>query len=106
MSQQTSPRDVRAALSGALLQGKRTARGGWARGCGPSIAVGAVVVLSIVIWVNAMVTPVTRDGHPTSTVAPLPAPTTATPTVSATPSTSGSPTPSAEHLADSRRCRR
>ncbi|HEX5334243.1 MAG TPA: DUF3152 domain-containing protein [Propionicimonas sp.] len=94
MSQQTSPRDVRAALSGALSR----ARDG-ARRMGPRLwavlALGAVAVLVIVIWTNAMLAPVTRAGHPTSTVAPLPAPSTATPTAPTTPSTSGSPTPSA-----------
>lgn len=61
-----------------------------------AIALGAVAVLALVVWVNAMVTPVTRPGHPTTTVVPLPAPSTATPTPteSMAPSTSGSPTPS------------
>jgi len=93
VSQQTTPRDVSAALSGAF---RRVSDG--ARRMGPRlwvvIALGAVAVLAIVIWVNAMLAPVTRAGHPASTIAPLPAPTTATPTVSATPSASGSPTPS------------
>jgi hypothetical protein len=60
------------------------------------IALGAVAVLALVVWVNALVAPVTRVGHPTSTVAPLPAPSSATPTptVSTAPPSSGSPTPS------------
>ena len=92
MSQQTSPRGVRAGLS-KLVSRVREA----ATGLGPrwwaAIALGAVAVLALVIWVNALVTPVTVAGHPTSTITPLPAPSTATPTPTAPGSSS--PTPSA-----------
>jgi len=100
VSQQTTPRDVRAALSkvlsGAVDAATRLGPRLWA-----AIALGAVAVLALVVWVNAMVTPVTREGHPSSTVAPLPAPSTATPTPteSSAPSTSSSPTPSASPAA-------
>ena len=95
VTQQTPPRDVRAALSRAISgvsdAVRRTGPRVWA-----AIAIGVVAVVAAVVWVNAMVAPVTLAGHPTSTVTPLPAPTTATPTPSDSrgPSTSGSPTPS------------
>jgi len=54
-------------------------------------------VLVAAVTVNAMVTPATRAGSPTSTVAPLPAaPTTPTPSASGTPGASASAEPSAE----------
>ncbi len=93
MTQQTSPRGLRAALSSAVSRVteavRRTGPRLWA-----AIAAGVVAVLAVVVWVNAMVAPVTRAGHPTSSVTPIPAPTTATPTPSVSPSTSGSPSPS------------
>ena len=100
VSQQTSPRGVREALSGAF-SGVSDA----ARKLGPRlwavVALLAIAGLAVIVWVNSMVTPVTRAGHPTTTVAPLPAPSTATPTptVSPGPSSSGSPTPRATQTA-------
>lgn len=95
MSQQTNPRDVRAVLSSAFAVARDAATR-----LGPRlwavIALGAVAVLALAVWVNALMTPVTRSGHPTSTVAPLPAPSSATPAPSAssTPTGTASPTPS------------
>ncbi len=96
MTQQTPPRDILAALLKSLSRAtdavKRMGPRLWT-----AIAIGAVAVLALAVWVNTMVAPVTRAGRPTSSVTPLPAPTTAmpTPSVSPSPSTSGSPTPSA-----------
>ena len=63
-----------------------------------AIALGAVLVLTLAVWANAMVTPAHRVGEPTVAVAPLPATTSATPTptVAATPTESASPEPSSE----------
>lgn len=61
-----------------------------------AIGLGAVLVIALSVWANAMVTPAHRVGQPTVSVAPLPASTSATPTPSAaeTPTESASPEPS------------
>ena len=61
-----------------------------------AIALGAVLVIALGVWVSSLLTPVTRTGQPTASVAALPAPTTAAPTPSGStePSGSASPRPS------------
>jgi len=94
MTQQTRPRDILAALSRTFSRARGALRHTsprlWAW-----IAIGAVAVLALAVWMNTMVAPVTRAGRPTSTVAPLPAPSTAAPTATVSPgsSSSGSPSP-------------
>lgn len=63
-----------------------------------AIAAGAVVVIALAVWVNALATPAHRVGQPTASVAPLPeiSSATPTPTESGTPSGSSSPTPSVQ----------
>lgn len=58
-----------------------------------AIAAGAVLVIVLTTWANAMVTPAHRVGLPTVSVTPLPAPTTATPTASASPTSTASASP-------------
>ena len=95
MSQQRSPRDrwdaVRRAVAGTAAAGARLGPRLWG-----AIALGVVLALALAVWVGSLLAPVTRSGHPTTSVAPLPAPTTASPTSSATtgPSGSASPKPS------------
>ncbi len=90
MSEPSSPPDrwasARKALSEAAGAGARMGPRPWA-----AIAVGAVAVIALAMGVNAMLTPVTRAGHPTTSVAPLPATSSATPTASGDPTASASP---------------
>jgi hypothetical protein len=63
-----------------------------------SVVLGLVLLVVLVVWVNALTLPVHRDGLPTTSVAPLPAPTTASPLV--TPSPTGTATPSSTTSAE------
>ncbi|MCC6494803.1 MAG: DUF3152 domain-containing protein [Propionibacteriaceae bacterium] len=89
MSEPNSPGQrfaaARKALSDAAAAGVRLGPRLWG-----AIAVGALLVIALAVWANALVTPVTRAGHPTTSVAPLPATAPATPTPSAT--ATGEPT--------------
>ncbi|MGV8907389.1 MAG: DUF3152 domain-containing protein [Propionicimonas sp.] len=95
MSQQRSPRDrwagVRGAVSGTAAAGARMGPRLWG-----AIALGVVLVIALAVWVNSLLTPVSRSGQPTASVTALPAPTTAAPTPSGStdPSASASPRPS------------
>lgn len=51
-----------------------------------SVVIGIVLLIVLALWVSALTTPVHREGRPTTSVAPLPAPTTLTPTATPTPS--------------------
>lgn len=93
MSQSTNPQGwwaaARKAVADAADAGVRMGPRLWG-----AIAIGAVVVIGLAVWVNALLTPATRVGHPTTSVAPLPAITSATPGPSATGTASPTPTPS------------
>lgn len=60
------------------------------------VAFAVLLVIALIVAINAVTTPVHREGRPTASVTPLPAPTTAAPISTPTPSASGSATPSAE----------
>lgn len=58
-----------------------------------SVVIGIVLLIVLALWVNALTTPVHREGSPTTSVTPLPAPTTMTPTLTPSPTDTGA-TPS------------
>lgn len=60
-----------------------------------SVLIGIVLLVALALWVNALTVPVHREGRPTTSVSPLPAPT--TPALTPTPTaTAGAASPSAE----------
>lgn len=63
-----------------------------------SIGFGVLCVVVLVAWINALTTPVSRAGAPTTTVSPLPATSPPTPTPVPTGAESASPTPTPSAL--------
>ena len=60
-----------------------------------SVLGGIVLVAALAVWVNALTVPVHREGRPTASVSPLPAPTTAA-VPTQTPATTGTQSASPE----------
>jgi hypothetical protein len=59
-----------------------------------SVAFAVLLLVALVVWGNTLATPVHREGRPTASVTPIPAPTSATPTLTPSGSPSASdPTP-------------
>ncbi|MFT4110295.1 DUF3152 domain-containing protein [Propionicimonas sp.] len=61
-----------------------------------SVLIGVVLVVALAVWVNALTVPTEREGRPTASVTPLPAPTTAAPSPTLTPTPTSPGTESTE----------
>lgn len=59
-----------------------------------SAVVGVALVVALAVWATSITAPVHREGRPTTSVTPLPAPTTASPSVTPSATVSGTPTSS------------